>query len=64
MLHAFTQATIMRPSCNPLLFDPSWTAIGLLRAASSVAIWEACGRDLVSMPLIVMMLHLSIGDAW
>lgn len=56
----------MRPSWMPppLTFPIVWTTIGLLRAASSVMVWEACGRDLVSAPLICMMLHLSIGDAW
>lgn len=38
-----------------LIFDGSWNC---------VQVWEACGRDLVSAPLIIMMLHLSIGDAW
>ncbi|GAX81709.1 hypothetical protein CEUSTIGMA_g9137.t1 [Chlamydomonas eustigma] len=55
-----------RPSWMPppLTFPLVWTTIGLLRATSSVMVWEACGRDLLSLPLITMMLHLAIGDAW
>lgn len=41
-----------------------WTTIGLLRAGSSVLVWEACGRELVCLPLVMMMTHLAIGDAW
>lgn len=48
----------------PITFPIVWTTIGLLRAASSVMVWEACGRDLISLPLVTMCLHLAIGDAW
>ena len=55
-----------RPSWMPppLTFPIVWTTIGLLRAASSVMVWEISGRDLLSTPIIIMCLHLAIGDAW
>eukprot|EP00798_Chlamydomonas_sp_ICE-L_P000031 gene31-12844_t len=64
--------TFPRASLHPpLTFPIVWTSIGLLRAAASVmvvhgggTVWEACGRDLISTPLIIMCLHLAIGDAW
>jgi translocator protein len=39
-----------------------WTTIGLLRTVSSSLVYEAVGRNLLAAPIIVMMLHLSIGD--
>ena len=55
-----------RPSWMPppLTFPIVWTTIGILRAVSSVMVWEASRRDLLSLPLIIMCLHLAIGDAW
>jgi benzodiazapine receptor len=55
-----------RPSWMPppLTFPIVWSLIGLLRAASSVMVWEASGRDLLSLPLIMMCVHLAVGDAW
>ncbi len=26
--------------------------------------WEACGRDALAAPLVVMMAHLAVGDVW
>ena len=41
-----------------------WTTIGVLRTVSSMLIWEACGRQMLVLPLIAMMTHLAIGDTW
>ncbi|GFH20922.1 uncharacterized protein HaLaN_18129 [Haematococcus lacustris] len=27
-------------------------------------VWEAVGRDTLALPLLVMMLHLAVGDCW
>ena len=35
-----------------------WTTIGVLRTVSSMLIWEACGRQMLVLPLIAMMTHL------
>ncbi|KAJ9519897.1 hypothetical protein QJQ45_014624 [Haematococcus lacustris] len=55
-----------RPSWMPppLTFPIVWSSIGLLRCASSVMVWEAVGRDTLALPLLVMMLHLAVGDCW
>mmetsp|Transcript_22608 Transcript_22608/g.31508 ORF Transcript_22608/g.31508 Transcript_22608/m.31508 type:complete len:311 (+) Transcript_22608:96-1028(+) len=57
---------VIRPSWMPppLAFPIIWSTITLLRTASSVIIWEACGRSLLVPPIMMMMLHLSIGDTW
>ena len=39
-----------------------WTTIGVLRTVSSMLIWEACGRQMLVLPLIAMMTHL-VGDS-
>jgi len=56
----------IRPSWMPppLAFPIIWSTIGLLRTFSSVAVWEACDRNLVVLPLALMMVHLAIGDTW
>jgi tryptophan-rich sensory protein len=38
--------------------------IAALRCISSTLVWQATGRELLSTPLVAMMLHLSIGDTW
>jgi len=55
-----------RPSWMPppLAFPIIWTTIAVLRTVSSVIVWEACGRELLVVPLVAMCLHLSIGDTW
>lgn len=55
-----------RPSWMPpaLVFPIVWTTIAVLRAVSSMMVWEACGRNLLAVPLIGMMTHLAIGDTW
>lgn len=50
--------------CPSMQFPIVWSTIGLLRCASSVMVWEACGRDALALPLIVMCTHLAIGDCW
>lgn len=48
----------------PKVFPVVWISIAFLRAISSTLIWEAAGRDLLTLPLIAFLLHLSIGDTW
>lgn len=57
---------IKRPSWSPpgIVFPIVWSTIGLLRTISSFLIWEAMGRQFLVLPLMVMMVHLSIGDTW
>ncbi|KAF5831969.1 TspO/MBR-related protein [Dunaliella salina] len=55
-----------RPSWMPPppVFPIVWSTIGLLRCISSVLVWEASGRDLLTTPLIIFCAHLAIGDVW
>lgn len=55
-----------RPSWMPppKVFPIVWISIAFLRAISSVLVWEASGRDLLALPLVAFLLHLSIGDTW
>lgn len=55
-----------RPPWTPpaIAFPIVWSLIGLLRAGSSVLVWEASGRDALAFPLIVMCAHLAVGDCW
>ncbi|EKX47374.1 hypothetical protein GUITHDRAFT_69647 [Guillardia theta CCMP2712] len=55
-----------RPSWTPppIVFPIVWSTIGILRTVSSVVVWEAVGRQMLVLPLIAMMTHLSIGDTW
>ena len=54
-----------RPSWTPppIVFPIVWSTIGILRTVSSVVVWEAVGRQMLVLPLIAMMTHLSIGNA-
>eukprot|EP00899_Mesostigma_viride_P006133 jgi/Mesvir1/15520/Mv03172-RA.1 len=55
-----------RPSWMPprYVFPIVWTIIPILRASSSVILWEACGRNLLVAPLAALLGHLAIGDLW
>lgn len=57
---------VKRPSWTPpgIAFPFIWLTISCLRAASSTLIWRACGRSLFSGPLLVLVLHLCVGDTW
>jgi tryptophan-rich sensory protein len=57
---------IKRPSWTPpgIAFPFIWITISLLRAASSTIVWRACGGKLFSAPLLVLVLHLCVGDTW
>ena len=55
-----------RPAWTPPgpVFPIVWSTIGILRTVSSMLVWEACGRQMLVLPLIAMMTHLAIGDTW
>lgn len=54
------------PSWTPpgIAFPFIWLTISCLRATSSFLIWGATGRKLCSAPLLVLVLHLCVGDTW
>lgn len=47
-----------------IAFSYIWLTISGLRASSSFLVWRACGRKLCCWPLLVLMLHLCVGDTW
>ena len=57
---------VMRPKWTPpgIAFPFIWITISFLRAASSTLVWRACGKTLCSAPLLLLVLHLCIGDTW
>lgn len=54
-----------RPSWQPapMAFPIIWSTIALLRTISSVLIYKET-ESLLSLPILSMMAHLSIGDTW
>lgn len=65
-LGAATPIEVKRPSWTPpgIAFPFIWSTISILRATSSLLVWRATGRKLFSLPLLVLVLHLAIGDTW
>ena len=55
-----------RPWWTPpgIAFPFIWLTITALRAASSLVVFKATGRALFSPPLLLLALHLSVGDTW
>jgi tryptophan-rich sensory protein len=46
-----------RPAWTPPgpVFPIVWSTIGILRTVSSMLVWEACGRQMLVLPLIAIM---------
>jgi len=61
-----TPKETIRPSWTPpgIAFPFIWLTITALRAASSLLVFKAAGRALFSPPLLLLALHLSVGDTW
>lgn len=61
-----TPVEVKRPSWTPpgIAFPFIWSTISLLRASSSLVVWRATSRVLASPPLLVLVLHLCVGDTW
>jgi len=55
-----------RPSwCPPpIAFPIIWTTIGILRAASSLIVWNALGGKFLVGPIMIFLGHLCVGDTW
>ena len=47
-----------------IAFPIIWTSIAVLRAASSVVVFNALGGTLNHPAIFAMFLHLSVGDTW
>ena len=61
-----TPADTIRPWWTPpgIAFPFIWLTITGLRAISSMIVFKACGRTLFSPPLLLLALHLAVGDTW
>ena len=61
-----TYDSIQRPGWAPppLAFPIVWMSIAVLRVISSCWIWQATGENFLSLPLVVFIIHLSLGDTW
>lgn len=61
-----TYSNVKRPGWAPppLAFPIIWMSIGVLRVISSYLVWQALGQSYLSLPLILFMVHLALGDTW
>lgn len=61
-----TYSQVTRPGWAPppLAFPIIWMSIGVLRVVSSYLVWQALGQTYLSLPLVIFMVHLALGDTW
>ncbi|QQE64700.1 TspO and MBR like protein [Leptolyngbya sp. BL0902] len=48
----------------PLAFPIVWMSIAVLRITSAYWVWSALGQTFLCWPLVIYMIHLSLGDTW
>ena len=48
----------------PLAFPIVWMSIAVLRVTSAYLIWSALGQTFLVWPLVIYVIHLSLGDTW
>ncbi|MBW4458894.1 MAG: tryptophan-rich sensory protein [Nodosilinea sp. WJT8-NPBG4] len=48
----------------PLAFPIVWMSIAVLRVVSAYLVWSAMGQTFLCLPLILYVVHLSLGDTW
>lgn len=58
--------SLQRPSWAPppLAFPIVWMSIAVLRVVSAYLVWSTLGQSFLCLPLILYMVHLSLGDTW
>lgn len=61
-----TYDSIKRPGWAPppLAFPIVWMSIAVLRVIASYWVWQASGQNFLTLPLILFMIHLALGDTW
>ena len=61
-----TYSSVIRPGWAPppLAFPIIWMSIGVLRVISSYLVWQAVDQNYLAWPLVIFMMHLSLGDTW
>jgi benzodiazapine receptor len=48
----------------PLAFPIVWMSIAVLRVTSAYFVWSALGQTFLCWPLVLYVIHLSLGDTW
>lgn len=48
----------------PLAFPIVWMSIAVLRITSAYLVWSALGQTFLVWPLVIYVIHLSLGDTW
>lgn len=48
----------------PIAFPIVWMSIAVLRVASAYVVWSAVGQTFLCWPLVLFVIHLSLGDTW
>ncbi|MFH7242026.1 MAG: TspO/MBR family protein [Spirulina sp.] len=48
----------------PLAFPIVWMSIAVLRVTSAYLVWSALGQTFLVWPLVLYVIHLSLGDTW
>jgi len=58
--------SIQRPGWAPppLAFPIVWMSIAGLRVVSAYWVWSAMGQTFLCWPLVIYVIHLSLGDTW
>ncbi|MDB9525691.1 tryptophan-rich sensory protein [Oscillatoria sp. CS-180] len=58
--------SLRRPSWAPppLAFPIVWMSIAVLRVVSAYLVWSAMEQTFLCLPLVLFVVHLSLGDTW
>lgn len=58
--------SIQRPAWAPppLAFPIVWMSIAVLRVISAYLVWSTMEQHFLCWPLVLFMIHLSLGDTW
>lgn len=59
-------ASVIRPAWAPppLAFPLVWMTIAGLRVVSAYLVWVALDQNFLSLPLVLFVVHLALGDTW
>lgn len=57
---------VQRPVWAPpgIVFPIVWMSIAVLRVVSAYLVWNTLGQAFLSLPLVLYVIHLSLGDTW
>ena len=57
---------VQRPNWAPpgIVFPIVWMSIAVLRVVSACLVWSTLGQTFLSVPLLLFIIHLSVGDTW